>query len=55
MCDELHAMGMKLMVSVWPTVQEDSENYRELLEKATSCVRTAAAACAIWATPAILT
>lgn len=33
MCDELHAMGMKLMVSVWPTVQEDSENYRELLEK----------------------
>ena len=35
MCDELHAMGMKLM--------------------ATSCVRTAAAACAIWATPAILT
>lgn len=33
MCDELHAMGMKLMVSVWPTVQEDSENYCELLEK----------------------
>ncbi len=33
MCDELHAMGMKLMVSVWPTVEEGSENYRELLER----------------------
>lgn len=33
MVDELNAMGMKLMVSVWPTVQRDSENYHEMLEK----------------------
>ncbi|MFI3238141.1 MAG: glycoside hydrolase family 31 protein [Lachnospiraceae bacterium] len=33
MVDELEDMGTKLMVSVWPTVQEDSENYREMLEK----------------------
>lgn len=27
MIDELHSMGMKLMVSVWPTVDRLSENY----------------------------
>ncbi|MDE6273856.1 MAG: hypothetical protein K2L87_02260 [Clostridiales bacterium] len=32
MADELHDMGVKLMVSVWPTVNEKSENYREMLE-----------------------
>ena len=31
MCRELKEMGMRLMVSVWPTVQNDSENYREML------------------------
>lgn len=33
MCDELHAMGTKVMVSVWPTVDRKSENFRELYEK----------------------
>ncbi|MBR5427730.1 MAG: hypothetical protein IK118_05230 [Clostridia bacterium] len=32
MADELHAMGVKLIVSVWPTVNENSENYRTMLE-----------------------
>lgn len=31
MCKELKEMGMRLMVSVWPTVQTDSENYQEML------------------------
>lgn len=30
MCDELHAMGIKLMVSVWPQVALASENYAEM-------------------------
>lgn len=33
MVDELTQMGMKLMVSIWPTVHEDSINYKEMLEK----------------------
>ena len=32
MADELHSMGVKLMVSMWPTINEKSENYREMLE-----------------------
>ena len=32
MADKLHTMGIKLMVSMWPTVNENSENYREMLE-----------------------
>ncbi|MDO4294155.1 MAG: glycoside hydrolase family 31 protein [Eubacteriales bacterium] len=32
MVKELKAMGMELMVSVWPTVDEDSVNYREMQE-----------------------
>lgn len=32
MTDELHEMGTKLIVSVWPTVNEKSENYRYMLE-----------------------
>ena len=32
MADELHAMGTKLIVSVWPTINENSENYRYMLE-----------------------
>ena len=32
MADELHAMGTKLMVSMWPTINEKSENYRHMLE-----------------------
>ncbi|MBE6827653.1 MAG: hypothetical protein E7514_03435 [Ruminococcaceae bacterium] len=28
MTDELHGMGTKLVVSVWPTINENSENYR---------------------------
>ena len=33
MVDELKAMGIELMVSVWPTVEESSENYKEMVEK----------------------
>ena len=33
MLQELHAMGVELMVSVWPTVEPASENYPEMLEK----------------------
>ncbi|MGM9936224.1 MAG: TIM-barrel domain-containing protein [Candidatus Ornithomonoglobus sp.] len=32
MADELHDMGVKLMVSVWPTINNHSENYREMLD-----------------------
>lgn len=30
---ELEAMNVKLMVSIWPTVDRESENYEEMLEK----------------------
>ena len=30
--EELHEMGIKLMVSMWPTINEHSENYRHMLE-----------------------
>lgn len=33
MVKELHEMGIEVMVSVWPTVDIDSENYEEMLEK----------------------
>ena len=33
MVQELDEMGIWLMVSVWPTVDKHSENYREMLEK----------------------
>ena len=33
MVDELHAMGIKVMVSVWPSVDKRSENYWELEER----------------------
>ena len=33
MADELHQMGIKLMVSVWPTVEDGSENSQEMIEK----------------------
>ena len=33
MCKELAEMGMKLMVSIWPTVDPDSENFDELRDK----------------------
>lgn len=33
MCKELKEMGVKLMVSVWPTVDYRSENFREMMEK----------------------
>ena len=32
MIDELHAMGIKVMVSVWPQISLKSENYEEMLE-----------------------
>lgn len=33
MCRELEKMGTKLMVSIWPTVDYRSENFREMQEK----------------------
>lgn len=33
MIRELHDMGIELMVSIWPTVEQKSENYQEMLEK----------------------
>jgi alpha-D-xyloside xylohydrolase len=33
MVKELREMGIELMVSVWPTVQTESRNYREMMEK----------------------
>lgn len=33
MCEELHAMGTKVMVSVWPTVDKKSIHYQELLDR----------------------
>ena len=33
MCDELHAMGTKVMVSVWPSVDRKSRNFDEMSEK----------------------
>lgn len=33
MVDELTQLGIKLMVSIWPTVDPQSENYDEMLEK----------------------
>lgn len=32
MCDELHDMGIKVMVSVWPQISLKSENYETMLE-----------------------
>jgi len=32
MTDEIHSLGMKLMVSMWPTINEKSENYAYLLD-----------------------
>lgn len=33
MVDELETMGIKLMVSVWPTVEDDSDNYKAMEEE----------------------
>jgi alpha-D-xyloside xylohydrolase len=33
MVRELKSMGVELMISVWPTVDRQSENYQEMLEK----------------------
>ncbi|MVX65491.1 family 31 glucosidase [Clostridium chromiireducens] len=33
MIKELKDMGIELMVSIWPTVDKDSENYNKMLEK----------------------
>ncbi len=33
MCDELHKMGIRIMVSVWPQVGLNSENYEEMRQK----------------------
>ncbi|MGB9591169.1 MAG: TIM-barrel domain-containing protein, partial [Candidatus Kryptoniota bacterium] len=33
MVEDLKSIGVELMVSVWPTVEETSENYKEMVEK----------------------
>lgn len=33
MCKELEEMGIKVMVSVWPTVERNSVNYQEMMER----------------------
>ncbi len=33
MCDELHAMGTRVMVSVWPTVDKKSIHFKELSDR----------------------
>ena len=33
MVDELHAMGIKVMVSIWPSVDRRSENFAEMTER----------------------
>lgn len=33
MVKELKAMGIELMISVWSTVQTESETYQEMIEK----------------------
>ena len=33
MIDELHAMGIKVMVSIWPSVDRRSENFYEMAER----------------------
>ncbi len=33
MTDELHEMGTKLIVSMWPTINENSENYKYMSER----------------------
>lgn len=33
MISELKEMGIELMVSIWPTIDRESENYNEMLEK----------------------
>lgn len=33
MCDELHAMGTKVVVSVWPNVDRKSENFQKLFDR----------------------
>lgn len=33
MCDELHAMGTKVMVSIWPSVDKKCSHYYEMLDK----------------------
>ncbi|MBR5110668.1 MAG: glycoside hydrolase family 31 protein [Clostridia bacterium] len=33
MVDELHAMGIKVIVSVWPSVDRRSENFGEMMER----------------------
>lgn len=33
MCDELRSLGVEPMVSIWPTVEQGSENWDEMVEK----------------------
>jgi len=33
MCDELHSMGVKVVVSIWPSVDRKSENFEEMYER----------------------
>ena len=33
MIDELHEMGVRVMISIWPTVDRTSVNYEEMSER----------------------
>ncbi len=33
MCDELHSMGVKVVVSIWPSVDRKSENFEEMYDR----------------------
>ncbi len=44
MTRELHAMGIRLMVSIWPSVDNRTENYRLMRERGCWCRRTAVSA-----------
>jgi alpha-D-xyloside xylohydrolase len=50
MIAELKGMGVELMVSVWPTVDRRSENYREMLERGL-LIRAERGLRAVWGGP----
>ncbi|GAE95268.1 alpha-xylosidase [Gracilibacillus boraciitolerans JCM 21714] len=33
MVEELEEMGIKLMISIWPTIDQNSDNYPKMLER----------------------
>jgi alpha-D-xyloside xylohydrolase len=54
MVRELDSMGIKLLVSIWPTVEVNSENYREMVRRGL-LVRTEKGVCALETFPPVIT